>query len=439
MSDFLASVYEWFVCLSEAGVAFLLFRKQLVCDKPKLYYAIAMLPILATVTFVLNCLDIPWVWLSLITVVVHICYAFALFKASPTLKCLWSVVPVIIYCISNYITMLVFFAVSNLGEEALTRGDTVRIIGQLIYMILNYIITVPLLKTKKHSGELPTALRVVCIVLAMIGIAVAMYGFTEFAGSENDSVMASAWIQCAAILFLSIALLFLSVYLSRLYEKNLEAQAEIQKSKLEAEHVRQVSAMYSFVQSWRHDMNGMIGTVKALAKQGKYTSMVNYLDELSDAAAETSMLISTGNPAVDATLSAKLMLARKNEITVNHTVSIPESLPVKASDICAIIMNLLDNAIEAASVLPINERWMSFSLIKKKDMLTFTVSNSCIGKYIYTNDDKIATTKTDVNAHGLGLARVASITKEYSGFFTIEPSLKSFKATVLLPLENAEK
>ena len=81
-------------------------------------------------------------------------------------------------------------------------------------------------------------------------------------------------------------------------------QKDLQKTKLEAENVSQVSAMYDYVRSWRHDVKGMVSTISGLSQRGDYESVNKYLSELGAAAEETKVIVSTGNPAIDATISA---------------------------------------------------------------------------------------------------------------------------------------
>ena len=216
MGDFLISAYEWFICLCEAAATYWLFKRQLGCNKPKVYIAVALLPVLATATYMMNTLSVPWIILSLINAAIHIGYAFLLFRSSPTMKSLWGVVPVIVFCIANFITMIIFFVVSSLGDEAMMPGNTVRIIGQLVYIVLVFALTILLCRFRNSEGELPSLLRVGSTVLALIGIAISMYSFSEIAVMEVSQVNPLLWIQCSTILFLSIALQFLSGYLSRL-------------------------------------------------------------------------------------------------------------------------------------------------------------------------------------------------------------------------------
>lgn len=435
MNGFLIAAYEWIVCLSEAVFVYVLFKNKHNCEKPKIYIAIALLPLFATFTYVMNSLGISWVLLSILSVIVHIAYSFVLFQATPTMKCLWGVVPVVVFCISNYITMIIFFAVINLGGESLFPGNTARIVGQLIYMALNYSILLPLLRIRNDNGDLPMVIRSLSVLLALMGIAFSMYSFSELASAKSSSAETFEWVQCAVVLSFSIVLLVFSGYLSRLYQRHLETQKDLQKAKLEAENVSQVSAMYDYVRSWRHDVKGMVSTLSGLSQRGDYESVNKYLSELGAAAEETKVIVSTGNPAIDATISAKLMLANNRRISLTHTISIPENISLKATDVCSIIMNLLDNAIEASSKMPENERWMEFSLIKKKDMLTFTVTNSCNGNYEYSGE-KLQTTKDDPSVHGIGLNRVDAIVKKYNGYLLMDPQTSTFKVTVLLPMEE---
>ena len=432
MTEILISAYEWLICLGEAVVVFLLFKSKFTCKKPKLYFAVAALPAFAAFTFVMNIIGLPWVVLAPLCAIIHIVYALVLFEASTSIKCIWSVVPSVIFCISNFIYLIIFYVLTRYGDESLVEGNPVRIIGQLIYTALNFAILLPLLKIKNEDGELPTYLRAIMIVLSLIGIAVSMYCFSELVSPEAGTVKTSSWIQCSALLLMSTALLVLSGYLSRLYYRHLETQRELQKNKLEAEHVSQVGAMYDYVREWRHDIKGMVSTVSSLADNGEYESMKNYLHELSGAADETKLLVSTGNPAVDAAVSAKLMLADKTGITVDHTISVPEGMDTDSMDICSVIMNLMDNAIEAVSVLPPEVRRIELEMIDKGGMLAVNVKNPCRGDYNY-DGSRLVSSKPDSSVHGIGLKRVEKIVAKHQGFIKVSPKEHSFEVNILIP------
>ena len=75
------------------------------------------------------------------------------------------------------------------------------------------------------------------------------------------------------------------------------------------------------------------------------------------------------------------MLADKNGATVDHTISVPENMEIESTDICSIVLNLMDNAIEAVSALPPEERRIELEVIDKGGMLAVRVQNPCNGEY----------------------------------------------------------
>ncbi|MBR5947692.1 MAG: GHKL domain-containing protein [Clostridia bacterium] len=435
MSDILIHAYEWLICLGEAVVVFLLFKNRFNCTKPRPYLALAGIPVIASCTFVMNLLSIPWAILALISIAIHLVYAFLFFDGTPTLKYIWVDVPFVIFCVSNYLCLIVLYAVTDWGGLGLIPGNTIRVFGQLFYTAINFSIAFFLMRVKNEGSELPAALRAGTILLSFIGIAVAMYCFSEMVSPGNADIPTVSWMLCTSVLVLSAALLLLSGYLSRLYHRQLETQKELQKTKLEAEHVSQVSAMYDHVRGFRHDMSGMISTVLSLAENGEYESMKAYLREMNGAAEETRLIINTSNPAIDATVSAKLMLADNYGIKVEHTVSVPKNINIDSTDVCSVIMNLMDNAIEAVCTLPSGMRKIDFSMIDKGGMLSIGVKNTCIGSYHY-DGGKLLTTKNDGAVHGIGLTRVGRIAAKHDGFMKVEPKQNSFEVNVLLPIPD---
>lgn len=433
MKDFLIQSFEWLVCLSEAVVTYLLYKSKFACEPHKKYIALAMLPVLATITFISNLLSLPWFALPLIVMPLDLVYAFIFFKGSASMKCIWSIVPAIIFSISNSVLLLVFY--NKWGYAALIPGQVSRIIAQIMYVLLNFIMLVPLIRIRNSDGELPVLLRAITVVISLIGIAVAMYCFSELVSPESYDNSVLSWIQCFAILFLSISLLALSGYLSGLYRKHIQTEKELQITKLESEHISQVNAMYDYVRGFRHDIKDMLATVSKLIDNEETDSLKSYLNEINGAANEAELIISTGNPAIDATFSGKLILAGNEGIAVEHTIAIPESIGIEQMAACSIIMNLMDNAIEAVSLLPREERRFSFSMIDKGGMLAISIKNPCNGNYLY-NEEKLATTKKDKSIHGIGLDRVSQIVSKHGGFLKIEPMQHSFEVNILLPLED---
>ena len=127
------------------------------------------------------------------------------------------------------------------------------------------------------------------------------------------------------------------------YEKRLE---DFQDSVLKKQR-DEVQNIYQTMRAWRHDYHNHMQAIKALLSMGKKEELSDYLDNLEKDLDSIDIAIRTGNVGLDAILSSKVSIARKNDIEVNCTAKVPDELKISDVHLCAIVGNLLDNAIEA--------------------------------------------------------------------------------------------
>lgn len=121
-------------------------------------------------------------------------------------------------------------------------------------------------------------------------------------------------------------------------------------------HYREVDNMYRQIRGWRHDYKNHIQVMKAYASQGDLESLKRYLDLLDNDLATVDTVIKTGNPMTDAILNSKISLAKSKGIKVEADAHIPLRLETSEIDLCCIVGNLFDNAIEAVENLPPEKR-----------------------------------------------------------------------------------
>lgn len=139
---------------------------------------------------------------------------------------------------------------------------------------------------------------------------------------------------------------------SKLIDKRLEAY----QSELIHTHYAEVENMYNQMRGWRHDYRNHIQTMKSYAAEGDLEAIRIYLNELDTDLHTVDTVIKTGNKMTDAILNSKISLARSKQIAVTVDAHIPIALTTPELDLCVIIGNLFDNAIEASLQLPPEER-----------------------------------------------------------------------------------
>ena len=130
-----------------------------------------------------------------------------------------------------------------------------------------------------------------------------------------------------------------------LFAKTIDRRIAEYQKELIAKHCDEVQNIYQTMRGWRHDYHNHIQTLLALS--GNEAKTREYLLKLNDDLTQVDTVLKTGNVMVDAILNSKLSLIRSKEIRVNAKAVVPTELNVSEIDLCVIIGNLLDNAMEA--------------------------------------------------------------------------------------------
>ncbi len=196
-------------------------------------------------------------------------------------------------------------------------------------------------------------------------------------------------------------------------------------------HVAEVENLYRQMRGWRHDYHNHIQMMKAYRALGQDDRLDAYLDELEQDLKDFDVLIRSGNVMIDAVLNSKLSLAKSHGIAINAKAVVPQELSFPDIDLCVILGNLLDNAIEACQWLeePAS-RFIRVYLDLKGENLYLCITNST-GK-IQKRNGKYVSRKA--GRHGFGLQRVDRLISRYQGYLKRADEEGVFTCEVLLPL-----
>ena len=125
------------------------------------------------------------------------------------------------------------------------------------------------------------------------------------------------------------------------------------QTELISKHCDEVQNIYKTMRGWRHDYHNHIQTLLALCGDEERTR--EYLIKLNDDLTTVDTVIKTGNVMIDAILNSKLSLIKVKGIEINAKAIVPDKLAISEVDLCTIIGNLLDNAMEACLRQPTAE------------------------------------------------------------------------------------
>ncbi len=252
-------------------------------------------------------------------------------------------------------------------------------------------------------------------------------GCTELA--EMDGGLRGALLWGGILLEMTVFLAIEGTLYS--YKKGFDFQAEQFRTELLEHNYAEIREIYMDMRGWRHDYHNHMQVMKAQLTMGSLEGIEAYLDKLERELDRVDTLVKSGNLMTDAILNSKLTLARRKDILVNCTAKLPEQLPVEDVDLCVILGNLLDNAIEGCGRMEKGDRFLRVYLAVNGNQLYFSVQNSAKEEPDFEERNYI--TKKRGN-HGLGMKRVKAAVDKYQGYLNLANEPGIFAAEVTMPV-----
>lgn len=197
-------------------------------------------------------------------------------------------------------------------------------------------------------------------------------------------------------------------------------------------HIEEVNEMYRQVRGWRHDYRNHIGVMKAHLDAGRYEDVDSYLRQLNEDLGTVDTVLKTGNVMVDAILNSKLNLIASHGISVNAKATVPENLSASPLDLCVIIGNLMDNALEAClRIDDAEKRFIRLYMGTHKGQFYISVTNSAAS--LRRKGRSYLSTKRGQD-HGFGLLRIDRIAARCGGTVNRQSEEGVFATEILLPI-----
>ncbi len=226
---------------------------------------------------------------------------------------------------------------------------------------------------------------------------------------------------------LTLVIFLLYRILDGIYDRRVAAY----QNKLLKNEVDEVHNIYLTMQRWRHDYHNHIQSVKAYLVMNSLEEARVYLDALEQDLDDINLLFNTGNINADAILNAKISLAIKKGIRVDYKATVPRALTVSDIDLCVVIGNLIDNAVEACEKVASENQFIRLYIGILQKQLYLSVSNAT-NEVVRKLDEQYISTKR--GNHGHGLKRINKIVDKYGGFINRKNEPGVFVTEIMLPL-----
>lgn len=237
------------------------------------------------------------------------------------------------------------------------------------------------------------------------------------------------------VLFLVELEIFFACAMLMVRERNrgIEQARMNQQYALQIQHANELNSLYQEIRQSRHELKNQQIYVAHLLKEKKYDVLQQYYAQQTDALMPMLSSYDSGNSLVNAILWAKEKAAQRLSIPMEISAFLPETLPVEGHHLCSVLVNLLDNAIEASAT--VKDPMIRVLLRLKQSYLFCSVSNRVDPERLRQNQE-LRTTKQDALEHGFGIPSVKLIAQQYNGMAVFKLEDDFFCATAMLSCES---
>lgn len=212
-------------------------------------------------------------------------------------------------------------------------------------------------------------------------------------------------------------------------EKRTRQLLQLKDDMLE-EQIACMKENYELKRKQIHDSMQQNVLLKGYLSQGKIEEACRYLEKLQTGLKETQIKGETGITPIDIMLHYKRKWAESERIRLVTDIEV-YFCPMEPNDICILLGNLLDNAIEAAAGLQESQREIRLKMQTINNMFLMSIENPYKGKR-KIQEEKYLTTKPGKESHGMGLESSRHIIRKYDGSFQIKDDGSVFKIEAII-------
>ncbi len=224
--------------------------------------------------------------------------------------------------------------------------------------------------------------------------------------------------------------------------KNAHLQETLHLSEIKiAAQQRQLETLQLYVEQGRrsrHDTRHHILAIRGFLEKQDQKGLNEYLNELSEHFPALPANYCE-HPAINALLCYYRELTEKERIKASFSVSLDSQIPFSDADICVILGNFLENAVEACQRMKASEKYIRLKIsIPSRLTLVIITENSYEGKIQRAQDGTFLSSKGK-NRKGIGIDSIKHVIEKYNGISRFDYQEPVFKTFLLLNAKEQPK
>ncbi|MEC0246919.1 GHKL domain-containing protein [Paenibacillus chitinolyticus] len=343
------------------------------------------------------------------------------------MKIIFSLLYAVLMSISNTISLYILYTLDHVEFDTLdlvTQRAAQFPYTKLIFlscMIMFVVIQIIRLIAKRRSFSLPYRYYVLFLVIPLLSI----YHLNILTYKSFYS-----FLSAMGFLFLNVMIIYIfDTIMDKFQFMHENAQLQKQMDYQDANYEKVVHSFKS-IKRIIHDTNQQFLYIEECIKRNELAAAVEHIKTTLNKVEGAYQRVNTGNLVIDALVTNTLDIGQANGIRIDTRLNLrSQEIPIDRYDLCVVMGNMLDNAIEASKHIKIAEdRYILIKIHATESALLIHILN-----HMEKEGARLHSQKPNPEFHGIGLTNIARICDKYGGHMTLETKHKQFNNMVLLP------
>ena len=368
--------------------------------------------------------DSPMVSLGTTTIML-LALAIVFFRDSLSRKIFISLVFLVIIFVSECIFIWLLSAFNKWATDDLLTSDTGRLIGMIGTKILAFwMIVIISTYAADRVKDIKPSQWITIIMMPVVSICILQTIFRLIAFNSNRITdYGSVLLSIVGLMYINIAVF--SHF--EAYDRDIRLGVLEQVLVREEKNYKLLNDAFSEMRTMRHDIKNQLDVAQQLYEHGEVTAAKEHIGSMSEKIGRSSAVY-TGNLFLDSLINIKAQTAQEHGIRFITKADISRDITADMVELCRIIGNALDNAIEECMRLGSDDTYVELVISQKDGKLVIQISNPTNAVMV----DKLETHKQDKHSHGIGLISMRKSVELLGGIFSYKIDKSNFIITVII-------
>lgn len=367
-------------------------------------------------------------WSSLLALAVIYCLSMG-YEAELRLKIVFSVLYAVLLTLINTICLFLLdpsFSVAVEGSSFIVESEQLLSASSLLLSCTLMFAVVQIIRFIAKRKSYPLHLRYFLLFLSVPLISAYQVNVLTVYSEKNIHYFLSV----SGFIVLNVLVVYiLDTVIARFQLLHENAQLQHQMDYQDANYEKTVHS-FKKIKSIIHDTNQHFLYVNECIERGRTAEASEHIRVTLNMIEHAYHRVNTGNLAIDALVTNALNIGQANGIRMDTELRLyDQELPVERYDLCVVLGNMLDNAIEASKKVKVTtDRHIRVHIRSNETALFIRIRNDV--------DREVAdlrSRKAVPDYHGFGLTNIRRICDKYGGHMTIETEPQAFDNMVVLP------